>query len=77
MLDIKEIADKADMIVSGYAFTKDGDMVRVLNLAAPSKAVVLDKNGDMVETNMDDIEIEIVSDIYRRNKKYLEDSVYA
>jgi len=38
---------------------------------------VLDKNGDMVETNMDDIEIEIVSDIYRRNKKYLEDSVYA
>lgn len=32
MLNIKEIADKADMIVSGYAFTKDGDMVRILNL---------------------------------------------
>ena len=27
MLNIKEIADKADMIVSGYAFTKDGDTV--------------------------------------------------
>ena len=77
MLDIKEVADKADMIVSGYAFTKDGDMVRILNLSAPSRAAVLDKNGDMVETNMDDIEMEIVTDIYRRNKKYLEDSVYA
>ena len=31
-LDIKEIADKADMIVNGYAFTKDGEYVRVLNL---------------------------------------------
>lgn len=29
-LNIKEIADKADMIINGYAFTKDGEYVRVL-----------------------------------------------
>ena len=27
-LDIKEIADKADMIVNGYAFTRDGEYIR-------------------------------------------------
>ena len=25
LLNIEEIADKADMIINGYAFTKDGD----------------------------------------------------
>ena len=77
MLNIKEIADKADMIVSGYAFTKEADLVRVLNLSAPSRALVLNKAGEVLETNMDDIELEIVTDIYKRNKQYLEDSVYA
>ena len=77
MLNIKEIADKADMIVSGYAFTKEADLVRVLNLSALSRALVLNKAGEVLETNMDDIELEIVTDIYKRNKQYLEDSVYA
>lgn len=31
-LNIKEIADRADMIINGYAFTKAGEYVRVLNL---------------------------------------------
>lgn len=77
MLNIKEIADKADMIVSGYAFTKEADLIRVLNLSAPSRALVLSNTGEVLETNMDDIELEIVTDIYKRNKQYLEDSVYA
>ncbi len=37
MLDIKTIADKADVIVNGYAFTKEDDFIRVLNLNCPSK----------------------------------------
>ena len=78
MLDVKAIADKADMIVSGYAFTKAGDMVRVLNLSRPDRAMVLSASGEMLETSMDDIEVEIVTDIYQRNCKYLEDeSLYA
>lgn len=31
-LNVKEIADKADMIINGYAFTREGEYVRVLNL---------------------------------------------
>ncbi|MBO6205264.1 MAG: hypothetical protein J6O13_17215 [Selenomonas sp.] len=77
MINVKEIADKADMIVSGYAFTRENEKIRVLNLDCPPKALVLDKEGQMLETNMDDIEMEIVMDIYRRNKKYMEDSLYA
>ena len=30
-LDIKKIADKADMIINGYAFTKEEGSIRILN----------------------------------------------
>jgi len=46
-------------------------------LEHPTKASVLNITGEMIETTMDDIEVEIVTDIYLRNKKYLEDPVYA
>ncbi len=32
MEKIKEIADRADMIVNGYAFTRENDQIRILNL---------------------------------------------
>lgn len=70
---IKEIADHADMIVNGYAFSKCDLGYRVLNLNAPNRAVVLSQNGDVIEACMDDIEIEIVKDCYRKNKKYMEE----
>lgn len=31
-IDITNIADRADMIINGYAFTKDEKYIRVLNL---------------------------------------------
>ena len=77
MIDVKKVADNADMIVNGYAFTKDNELIRVLNLEHPTKASVLNITGEMIETTMDDIEVEIVTDIYLRNKKYLENPVYA
>lgn len=73
MSDIKIIADKADLIVNGYAFTKNGDQIHVINLNNPDKAVVLSPDGDVLETTMDDIEISIVNRYYEQNKKYLED----
>ena len=45
MPDIKIIADKADIIVNGYAFTRKGDCVHVLNLYSPDKAVVWSGDG--------------------------------
>ena len=62
MRNIKEKADAADMIVNGYAFTKDGENLRVLNLNNPEKAAYLSRNGEVLETSMDDIELDIVSE---------------
>ena len=71
-LNIKDIADRADMIINGYAFTKDGEYVRVLNLNYLNHAAVIYKDK-VIETNMDDIEKQIVSDYYERNKQFLEE----
>lgn len=72
-LEIKKIAENADMIVSGYAFSLENDVVRVLNLNNPKKAVVLSKDGKMLETSMDDIEVQVVINYFERNKRFLED----
>lgn len=70
--DIKKIADKADMIINGYAFTRDNEWVRVLNLNCINHAAVI-LNNKIVETNMDDVENEIVIDYYNRNKQFMEE----
>jgi hypothetical protein len=68
----KEIADKADMIINGYAFTKEEKWVRVLNLNCVNHAAVI-LNDKIVETNMDDIENEIVIEYYQQNKQFMEE----
>lgn len=73
MPDILKVADAANMIVNGYAFTEEGDMVRVLNLNHPERACVLTRDGNLSETTMDDIELSIVQEYYQKNKKYLEE----
>ncbi len=50
MPDIKSIADGADIIVNGYAFTRKDDCVHVLNLNSPDKAVVFSLDGEVLET---------------------------
>ncbi len=71
-LNVKEIADKADMIINGYAFTKDEDYVRVLNLNCVNHAATI-YDGRLVATNMDDIENQIVMDYYEQNKQFMEE----
>lgn len=70
-LNVKDIADKADMIINGYAFTKEGEYIRVLNLNCLNHAAVIYKDK-VVETNMDDIEKQIVIDYYKHNKQFME-----
>lgn len=41
MVDIIKVADDADVIVNGYAFTKCESGYRVLNLNCPDKAGAL------------------------------------
>ena len=73
MINVQDIADKADMIVNGYAFTKCELVYKVLNLNNTSKAMVISLDGEMLETTMDDIEVDIVKSIYNKDKEYLED----
>ena len=73
MLDIKTIADKADIIVNGYAFTRKDSHIQVLNLNNPDKAVVFSNDGEVLETTMDDIELSISSRYLQQNLKYMED----
>lgn len=72
MLDIHQIANEADMIVNGYAFTRCKEGFRVLNLDRMDKALVLSFDGEVLETTMDDIEIQIVKDYYKKNMQFLE-----
>lgn len=73
MPDILKVADAANIVVNGYAFTVNGDRVHVLNLNRPVSACVLSADGDVLETSMDDIEIAIVQDYYARNREFMED----
>ena len=72
-LSVKDVADNANMIINGYAYTKDGDYIRVLNLNCLNNAAVIYKD-EIVETNMDDIEIQIVLDYYNKNKEFMEEA---
>jgi hypothetical protein len=69
---VREIADKADMIIKGYAFTRDDDLIRVFNLNDRGSSMVITPEGVMVETNMDEIEQALVLDIWGRDSKYME-----
>lgn len=42
---IKEIADRADMIIRGYAFTRDGDRIRVFNLNDRESSMIITPDG--------------------------------
>lgn len=69
---LREIADHADMIIRGYAFTRAGDSIRVFNLNDKESSMVIAPNGTMFETNMNEIEQALVLDIWRKNAKYME-----
>ena len=70
---IKQIADNADMIVRGYAFTREGDLIRVFNTNDGLSATVLTADGAMVGSSMDEMEQALVQSIWQRDSKYMED----
>ena len=70
---IQEIADKADMIIRGYAFTREDALIRILNLNDRESSMVITSDGTMVETNMNEIEQALVLDIWQKDSKYMEE----
>ena len=61
------------MIVNGYAFTRENDQIRILNLNNLDKALVISADGKVLETTMDDIEIRIVLDYWNSDREFMED----
>lgn len=70
---IKQIADNADMIVRGYAFTREGDLIRVFNTNDGLSATVITTDGVMIESNMDEMEQALVQSIWQRDSIFMED----
>lgn len=72
--EIQKVADKAKLIVNGYAFSglEDG-LVSILNLNHPDCAMVVKLDGEIIETNMDPIEQQIVLELCRKNLQFMED----
>ena len=70
---LKEIADNADMIIAGFSYTKreDGN-ISVLNLDKPDEASVLDIDGEMIETTMDDVTLCMAQAYYLKNREFME-----
>lgn len=71
MDNIKILADQADMIVNGYAYTKMQGDFKVFHLDRPEKYAVISSTGDILETNMHAIEVEIVKNYYFKNNNFL------
>ena len=73
MSEIEKVAQLADFIVNGYSFICENTQIRVPNLNDTSRAAVIDLNGEVLETSMDDIEISIVQAYWEKNKQFAED----
>lgn len=67
---VRDLISTSDMIINGYAFNRLGENVRIVNLNTGG-AVVLLPDGTVSEASMDDVELSIVQDYYRRNSKFM------
>jgi hypothetical protein len=71
--EFDKIKDSAKLIVSGYAFLpREDGFVGILNLEHPDCALVINKDFEIIETNMDEIEQKIVMELARKNLEFLE-----
>lgn len=64
------IAESSDIVLNGYAVTRDGGNFRVINLKTGKAAYVLG-SGALSETNMDEVESAIAVRIVSENRKYI------
>ena len=65
-----EIAENADLVLNGYAVTRDGNNFRVVNLRS-GKAAYIMNDGTLSETNMDNVESDIAIRIVLDNRRYI------
>ena len=69
-IQIQEIADAASVIANGYAMSRDGSNIRIVNLNSGHVAIC-SETEKILETSMDDIEMSIALDRFRANRKFM------
>ena len=69
---LQDVANQADMIVRGYAFTKKEGFISILNLNRPDSAMCIAEDGTMLESSMDEIEQAIVQKIWKQDAEFME-----
>lgn len=73
--EIKKVCSNAGMIVCGYAFSRKEDSnILILQIHAPHHALLLSPFGEVLETSMDDVELDIVKGYWQKNHKYMEEA---
>ena len=75
-MNAMQIAERADMIVAGYAYTLLEDYIEVTDLENPEKRAII-QGDDVVESLMSDEEDDLILMYYRRNKSILEEALHA
>ena len=65
-----EIVEAADLVLNGYAVTRDGENFKVVNLHTGRAAYIM-ASGELSETNMDEVESEIACRIVNENRRYI------
>lgn len=72
--ELKKIAENAKAIINGYSFTiREDGFISILNLQHPECAIVFSKDLEIIETNMDEIEQNIVKELAKKNIEFLEE----
>ena len=72
--ELKKIAENAKAIINGYSFTiREDGFISILNLQHPECAIVFSKDFEIIKTNMDEIEQNIVKELAKKNIEFLEE----
>ncbi len=68
------IADEAEMIVGGYAFIRKGDNIVIVNLNQKDEhAMLITKDGKMLESSMEPIEQVVALKKWQQNAQFMEE----
>lgn len=71
MFKAEEIADKAEVIIAGYAVMRSKYGFSVFDLNNCEGVAVFKEDGTLIETNMDDIELVIAKKRFNQSLKYI------
>ena len=71
-MELRRIADNANMVIKGYAFSYIENNISVINLNRTERAVVISKEGKILESNTDDIEEALIIKIWSEDKEFME-----